>query len=103
MEALHQIVAADRTARLRYASLRQETENMDVRLETLGRQWTEEAVTQAKADVEKARADSVAAAAETLAELDRKRDEALAQMKAKVAAEQDSWVETMFRKTVGLS
>jgi hypothetical protein len=53
--------------------------------------------------VEKARADSVAAAAETLAELDRKRDEALAQMKAKVAAEQDSWVETMFRKTVGLS
>jgi hypothetical protein len=103
MEALHQIVAADRAARARYAGQRQDNDSIDVRLETMSRTLTDQALAQAQKDVDEARAASVEAAAETLAALDEQYRQSLAQLETKFAQEKEQCVDEMFRIAVGLA
>jgi hypothetical protein len=103
MEALHQIVAADRAARVRYDNLRQDNDSLDVRLEALSRTLTDEALEQASAAVEQARAASVADASEMLAALDEQCEAALATMESQFDERKDQCVEQMFRIAVGLA
>jgi hypothetical protein len=103
MEALHQIVAADRAARVRYANLRQDNDSFELRLEKLSRQLTDEALAQAQQAVDQAEAASVADAAQTLAALDDQCQKALTDMEARFAAEKDRCVDEMFRIAVGLA
>jgi hypothetical protein len=103
MEALHQIVAADRAARARYASQRQDNDSFDARLETMSRTLTEQALTQAQKDVDQAKEASVAAAAETLAALDDQYKQSLEQLEAQFAQGKEQCVDKMFRIAVGLA
>lgn len=102
METLHEIVAADKAARMRCAAVRQENDGFDAKLENLRRELTETEMARAERDVAQARERSVAAAGETLAALDRQCEQALSDMEGRFTAEKDRWAERIFRMVVGL-
>lgn len=102
MEALHEIVAADKAARERTKNAAWEKDSFDERLRELGRAISEGAMERAQKEVDAARRQSESALARTLEELDRQCGEAMESMKARFAAKKDEGVETMFRLVVGL-
>lgn len=102
MEALHEIVAADKAARERTENAEWEKDSFDERLRELGRTISEGAMERAQKEIDAARAQSESALARTLEELDRQCGEAMEDMKARFAAKKDEGVEAMFRMVVGL-
>lgn len=102
MEALHEIVAADKAARERTENAEWEKDSFDERLRELGHKISEGAMERAQKQIDAARAQSESALARTLGELDRQCGEAMESMKAQYAAKKDEGVETMFRMVVGL-
>lgn len=102
MEALHEIVAADKAARERTENAEWEKDSFDERLRELGRTISEGAMERAQKQIDAARAQSESALARTLEELDRQCGEAMEDMKARFAAKKDEGVEAMFRMVVGL-
>lgn len=101
MEALHEIVAADKAARERAENAAWEKDSFDERLQQLGHEISESAMERVQKEINAARRQSETALARTLEELDRECREAMEGMKARFAAKKDEGVEAMFRMVVG--
>ena len=102
MEALHEIIAADKAARERTEQAAREKDSFDERLKALGEEIGAGAMDRARQEIEAARGRSESAMSRTLEALDRECAAAMDTMKAKYTAKKDEGVEAMFRMVVGL-
>lgn len=102
LQILHEIIAAERSARDRVTEARREMADFERNLESLRRQLETEAVTRAKEDVEAARATELARVQSEMEQLRIAHESDLQRLDARFQAGRDEWAERIFRMVVGL-
>lgn len=102
LQILHEIIAAERSAREDVQKARREKADFDRNLESLRRQLEAEAVTRAKADVEEARRAELSRVQSELEQLGAAHERELAALDSRFETGRDEWAEKIFRMVVGL-
>lgn len=102
MEVLHEIVAADRKARLQLDRAQKENTAFDGNLDKLRRDLADQAMAQAERDVSRAREEAIAQAGQQIEKLQEQYARQLEALTARFQARREETVETMFQMTVGL-
>ncbi len=102
LEILHEIIAAERTAREEVRQVRREQVDFDRNLESLRRRLEAEAVERAGEDVELSRAEELSRVQAELEQLRAAQEKELADLEARFTAGKDQWAEKIFRMVVGL-
>ena len=102
MEVLHQIVAADRQARLKIDRAQGENRAFDGNFDKLRRDLADQAMAQAEKDVVRAREEAIAQAGQQIEQLQAQFAVQLEELTARFQARREQTVEKMFRMTVGL-
>ena len=102
LQILHEIIAAERSAREEVMAARREKADFDRNLESLRRQLEDEAVARAKEDVEAARTEELSRVQWELEQLSAAHEEALRALDGRFRAGRDEWAEKIFRMVVGL-
>lgn len=101
LEILHEIIAAERTAREEVRQVRREQVDFDRNLESLRRRLEAEAVERAGEDVELSRAEELSRVQAELEQLRAAQEKELADLEARFTAGKDQWAEKIFRMVVG--
>lgn len=102
LQILHEIIAAERSARDQVTAARREMADFDRNLESLRRQLEAEAVARAKEDVEAARAEELSRVQSELEQLRAAHEKELQTLEGRFLAGRDEWAEKIFRMVVGL-
>ena len=102
LQILHEIIAAEQSARATVTAARREKADFDRNLESLRRQLEAEAVARAKEDVETARAEELSRVQSELEQLRAAHAEDLRALEGRFQAGRDEWAEKIFRMVVGL-
>jgi len=102
LQILHEIIAAERSAREEVTAARREKADFDRNLELLRRQMESEAVARAKEDVEKARTEELSRVQTELEQLRTEHEKQLSALDDRFREGRDLWAEKIFRMVVGL-
>ncbi len=100
-EILHEIVAAERQARLLYAKTQQQYENLDAELEQQTEAIRKTLFEKADADIAATEAEETAWADSQIAALDKKLSDSLDALKKKFEANRDVYARRIFETVTG--
>lgn len=102
LQILHEIIAAERSARDEVTAARREKADFDRNLESLRHRLEAEAIARAKEDVEAARAEELSRVQTELEQLRAAHETELSSLDSRFQAGRDEWAEKIFRIVVGL-